>query len=215
MTLIVYSKDIVYRFFRRQGLISGLFFKVRDWLCPIDFLLPHIPSQGTLLDLGCGLGVFATSFAVAKPELQILGVDIEHKRILKAQQIASPISNLQFREGQVENLLQDEQFDCITMIDVIHHLPRPLQAPLIHWAYTHVRPGGRLIIKEIDSHPRWMLKATQLHDLLRFPKHRTAFLSPEDLLNPMKERGLQPSVTAKLQRIYLPHILYIFEKPHA
>ena len=52
------------------------------------------------------------------------------------------------------------------MVDVLHHIPPPSQRDAILEAARRVRPGGRLIFKDMASRPVWRRLANTLHDLV-------------------------------------------------
>jgi len=60
----------------------------------------------------------------------------------------------------------DEQFDAVTMIDVLHHIPPQAQEAFVDAACARVRPGGLFIYKDMADNPFWMAAGNRLHDLV-------------------------------------------------
>ena len=59
----------------------------------------YLPSSGTVLDIGCGFGLFSLYYAKRFPHLNILGIDYNSKRIEMARRAAS---KLQRHDGPSE-----------------------------------------------------------------------------------------------------------------
>jgi SAM-dependent methyltransferase len=83
----------------------------------IKFTADLIPANvKTLIDVGCGNGVFVNYLQTSRPNLDIIGMDrsataLKYVRTKKEQ---GDISNIQF---------PDKTFDCVTCLEVIEHLP--------------------------------------------------------------------------------------------
>jgi SAM-dependent methyltransferase len=100
----------------------------------------------TILDVGCGTGVFAAGIAAALPRATIWGVDLvdgmltggrERWRALRHQ--AVPV------QGDSERLpFRDAAFDVVTCANSFHHYPRQDRA--VAEMYRVLKPGGRLFL---------------------------------------------------------------------
>ena len=71
----------------------------------LSFLAP-LPAGARVVDLGTGMGSPAVVLALARPDLQVLGVDASSKKLAFLRQVAMelPIPNLQTVHGRLEDL---------------------------------------------------------------------------------------------------------------
>jgi len=71
----------------------------------LSFLAP-VPAGARVVDLGTGMGSPAVVLALARPDLQVLGVDASSKKLAFLRQVAMeiPIPNLQTIHGRLEDL---------------------------------------------------------------------------------------------------------------
>ena len=77
--------------------------------------------------------------------------------------------------------------DAVTMIDVVYHIPPEARAASLKNA-ERLRPGGFLIIKDIDKTPRAKYLWNYVHDLLMTRFQRCAYRPKRDM------RAAEPGV---------------------
>lgn len=134
-------------------------------LSVMDLLLP---SEGRILDVGCGFGLFSAYFAQTQPRRQITGIDTNARRIDTAHSVMAKLgyTGHEFLVGDVRSVrsVTDSRFDAIYVLDVMHHVPREDQEPLLVCLYDLLEPGGVLVLKDITTEPRIGLKFTELLD---------------------------------------------------
>lgn len=106
----------------------------------LDFLTSLNVQSHTLLDIGCGDGIFASESA--KCGWNVIGLDPATPTI--DEHAVNP-PNLKLVNGTLDDLGPDEKFICVTMWDVVEHLPDPV--PLLRNAWERVLPGGWLILE--------------------------------------------------------------------
>lgn len=107
----------------------------------ISWLTQH-PEIKTLVDIGCGLGVYAINMSNACPELKVTAVDIDPATIewcekYKAKYAKYP-DNLTFKIGR-----EDEKFsgfDCAMACEVLEHVDEPWD--FLNKLQAMVKPGG-------------------------------------------------------------------------
>jgi 16S rRNA (guanine527-N7)-methyltransferase len=99
--------------------------------------LAALPKGARVADLGTGMGSPAVVLALARPDLEVLGVDASNKKLAFLRQVAMelPVPNLKAVHGRLEDL-PPLQADWGTAKAV-----GPLE-PLIRWWTRHGRPGS-------------------------------------------------------------------------
>jgi len=84
-------------------------------------LAEFVPSQGTVLDVGCGYAVPAVWLLVIRPGLRIVGVDPDPERVRVAGRVLG--NRGQVVVGRAEELSpEDGPVDGALFLDVAHHL---------------------------------------------------------------------------------------------
>jgi 2-polyprenyl-3-methyl-5-hydroxy-6-metoxy-1,4-benzoquinol methylase len=94
-------------------------------------------KRGRLLDIGTGLGAFVEEAQRAGYDAQ--GVDLCAPLVKKAQ-----ARGLNVQCKPAEEVDAATPFDVVTMMDIIEHLPAPLE--MLATARRILRPGGELVI---------------------------------------------------------------------
>jgi SAM-dependent methyltransferase len=119
-------------------------------LSVMDLLLP---DRGRILDLGCGFGLFAGYFGQTQPAREIVGIDLNPKRIAMAAAVAAGLGLLNYRfvVGDVRQLELPGPFAGCYVLDVMHHVPADTQRPILEKIYDLLSPGGVLVMKDITT----------------------------------------------------------------
>jgi len=100
-------------------------------------VLPHIPPQTRLLDIGCGAN--ATLLRAVAPRLQ-QGVGLD----FKVQPFAA--GNLEVRQLRFEGQLPfaEASFDVVTMLAVLEHIQQ--EGDMLAEVHRVLVPGGKLVL---------------------------------------------------------------------
>src|ERR1700680_1940355 len=106
------------------------------------------PSGKTVVDIGCGGGLFAEEFA--KLGAQVIGVDPSAASLATARSHAAGAGwRIDYREGSGERLpLDDASVDIACCVDVLEHV-RALDAGISETARV-LRPGGVYLFDTIN-----------------------------------------------------------------
>ena len=119
-----------------------------------ELLLKAVPRPcPRALDAGCGLGEFARRLSRVANEVD--AIDSEPAVIARARQLSPESSNLHFAEASFLTWPEEESYDFVSMIAVLHHLPF---AEALTRAARMLRPGGVLAVLGLDR-PRTLLHA--------------------------------------------------------
>ena len=159
-----------------------------SWLAPIydRFAKPKddnqfvdfagLPTAGRLLDVGGGTGRVAYSLLGKASQLLVVDLSFEMLR----QAIAKP--GLLPANAYSEVLpFPDGSFDCVIMVDALHHVVNQAQTARELWRV--LRPGGRIVIEEPDIRT-FLVKLIAVGEKV--------LLMRSHILNPSQIAGLFP-----------------------
>lgn len=140
--------------------------------------------SGRLLDVGCASGLFLTKAADAG--WQVAGVEPAHALYLEALQRLAGRGTL-FQNSLEETKLGEQQFDAITLWDVLEHVVDP--ADTMKRCHDLLKPGGCLFLNvpDLDSFEARLLGRRWP---LLLPEHLNYFNRPSLQLC-AKRSGLQ------------------------
>lgn len=130
--------------------------------------VPDPPSEGDLLDLGCGWGPVALSLATASPGARVWAVDVNERALDLTRRNASALGLTGVRAVRPEQVPEDVQFAAIWSNPPIRVGKETLHAMLRQWL-GRLAPRGQahlVVAKNLgsDSLLRWL--ATGLGDLV-------------------------------------------------
>ncbi len=139
-----------------------------EWF--LDDIIQYLPEHGTVIDLGCGFGLFTLAFAIARPQCSFIGLDMDEKRISVAKLIAEKLhlTNITFLARDVCDIHDElgSNIDTLIMLDLIHHIPIAPGDRVMQHALALVKPAGTFLVKDIAAHPHWMAYFSYLMDKL-------------------------------------------------
>jgi len=124
--------------------------------------LPARPGQ-SLLDVGCFAGTFL-SLACPERFTRQLGVDVLPAQIDYANRnYGAPHREFRYLKSITALSGIDEQFDCITLIEVIEHLTAAEIDALFGHLARLLRKGGQLVVTTPNYASTWPLLETLLN----------------------------------------------------
>lgn len=134
-------------------------------------LLGLLDPDWTVGDLGCGTGRVAE--ALAPFVRRVVAVDDSQAMLDAAQARINGTGVIELRRGRLEELpVSDGEIDLAVLSLVLHHVPEPARA-LAEAART-LRPGGRVLVVDMQPHTREEYRQEMGHVWLGFPPERLA-----------------------------------------
>lgn len=132
----------------------------------------------TILDAGCGSGVFSFELAKRHPGAEVIGIELEPDLVDRANEIArrAGLTNCRFEQGDVTNLDFDGKFDLVVSVDNFEHVEDDVTAMRTLW--RALRPGGTLVAHVPGYERRWILFGRRVN--FDVPGHvRPGYRAPE------------------------------------
>jgi arsenite methyltransferase len=115
----------------------------------------YLRPEMAVADIGAGTGFMADGLAPLVKRVYV--VDGSPAMLAVARQNLAAFDNIEFHEADGLTLpFPDESLDAAFANMYLHHTPDPLAA--IREMIRVLRPGGRLVITDMDSHPYAWLK---------------------------------------------------------
>ncbi|KAF3916513.1 hypothetical protein ABW20_dc0101349 [Dactylellina cionopaga] len=127
-------------------------------------------SRGlTVLDVGCGGGIFSEAVARLPDTAKVIGLDPSEQvlGVARAHAKKDPTlpGKLQYVNSSIDSYSSDHQFDLVTLFEVVEHVPYP--AAFLETCMRHVRPGGWIVLSTIArTWSSWMTTKVIAEDLL-------------------------------------------------
>jgi 2-polyprenyl-6-hydroxyphenyl methylase/3-demethylubiquinone-9 3-methyltransferase len=150
---VLRRKDIL-RFYRQAPRGTRLYLRVKLRICPLLRLEELYPKAGKVVDLGCGNGTFSNILKLGGPEREVLGVDLDPRKVEAARAVHAEVVGLEFREGDIA-AMDYPSADVYSLVDVLYLIPFDRQDEILRKCHAALRPGGTLVVKEMDTRPRW------------------------------------------------------------
>jgi len=136
---------------------------LRAYITPFELITRLIPKGSNVLDIGCGTGSFLYLISVLRYPVSLTGIDILDTNLPGIYSKSGPV---QYFKTGTPSSLKKNNFDVVSLIDVIHHINDDSRQEFILSVLDLIRPGGMLIVKEMSSSPKFYAWMNILHDLL-------------------------------------------------
>jgi len=137
----------------------------RALTCPFGPLIDRFPTRGAVLDVGCGHGLLINLLArdPSRRGLKLVGIDHDAAKIERARRTAP--SGVDFSTRAL-NSFSEPAFNAVSIVDVLYTVKRQVWGEILGGCLRALRPGGRLIVKEVVDRPRWKYWAIMAQETL-------------------------------------------------
>lgn len=193
--------------------------RYRDRICPIGILMDQVPAGSTVLDVGCGAGLFVLCLAAAGKAEAAVGIDSNAAAVAIARRALQRLPALgidtpdryAFLHLAADAPWPDGEFDVVSLIDVMHHVEPAGQQRFLAAAAAKVAPGGILLYKDVCRRPRWRAWANSLHDLI-VARQWSHYVPVEDVEAWAGQEGLETLDRQCYSRLVYGHEMLVMRK---
>jgi 2-polyprenyl-3-methyl-5-hydroxy-6-metoxy-1,4-benzoquinol methylase len=202
--------------FSSGPLLSRMIQQLRPYICPFHELLAVVPKNSSVLDVGCGSGIFLGLLIKRVGLRSALGFDysesgIELAKLMLANMPAEMTKNIDFELRNANQPWPEGDFDVVSMIDVMHHVNPAAQRKVFLEAVDHVAPGGLLLYKDMADKPFVFALANKLHDLI-MARQWINYVPTALIKRWATEAGLYVVLESRCRMIWYAHEWIVFRK---
>ena len=177
----------------------------RYWHASLSRLERLVVRKGTVLDLGCGHGVFANLMGLREPGRAVLALE---KNPEKAALARGRVTNVRVEDRDIASDTLPP-VDAITLIDVLHHLQSfAEQEELLDAVARVLAPGGQFVLKEVTTALPARFRLTVLLDRIAYPGESFYFRHHDDFRRLLDDRGFDTEFVPFWKGI--PYSEYVF-----
>jgi len=187
---------------------------------PYEHVEQYIPTQGNIVDLGCGWGMFANLLALKSPQRNVYGIDLDTRKISWAKKtLTENRKNINFLAQDLKDL-DLPSVEAVVLYDVAHHLEEETQTKVLQECYKKLSVGGYLILKENDVVPFWKLQVANFVEAIALgfnitESAKVVFRSREDWKKRLTSIGFTVVSDEHIETPYgffVPHSILICQK---
>jgi len=211
------DKRKIFKLYNDAPLNMQAYMRIKLRICPLIKLEEYFPNRGTIVDLGCGNGLFPNILSLGSLGRRVIGLDLDEKKIKAANQTKIPDSHIQYQIGDVVET-EYPRGDVLTLVDVLYLIPYDKEEMVLKKCYQSLSKGGSLIIKEMDTYPRWKYLYNLFQETLAVKwigftlGEKFFFRSREEYLEILKRIGFSVEFIPLHSGYWYPHIAYICTK---
>lgn len=163
--------------------IVGLRIRARN----VFSLIPKNRQYARILDAGSGSGVFSFELGRRFPEARVLGIDFQKEAIEACMCIAEKtgVTNVEFRQEQIENMRENNTFDLVLCVDILEHIEDDLRA--LRGLSKAAAPGGILVLHVPALYRRYPVWKKSLN--FDVETHVRVGYSPKEIREKVRQAG--------------------------
>ncbi|KAA6348783.1 Ubiquinone biosynthesis O-methyltransferase [termite gut metagenome] len=186
----------------------------RPYICPFNVILDIIKDKSiSFFDIGCGFGQFLSLVVKYLCPDKVMGIEISNELLKIANQTLQLTKfqnyNLEVYNGsQLPVTLKD--YNYISMIDILHHIPKKEQEAYLKNLCQHLKKGDKLLFKDINAKTPFVI-FNKIHDLI-LSRQITHELPAAKVVDIFENMELEIRYFKKITTIVYPHYIILAEK---
>ena len=185
--------------------------RLRKVVCPLDEVCNCVADGSSVFDLGCGTGAMLLELIRARNVKTVGGCEVSDKALREAEiAINRELGHSGEFVAAKEPPLCLSAYDCITLIDVLHHIPKDAQEAYLRKLAGHMKPGSILVLKDIDASGP-LVWFNRLHDAI-FAGNGFQEIAASKAEAMLEGAGLAIERRWTVRRLWYPHYFLIAGK---
>lgn len=181
----------------------------RPRICPFHVLIDFIEPASSVLDIGCGSGLWLFLLTRMNRIASGWGVEVRPKKIAVANSLKRESDPLEFITQNPADTWPQKSPDILSMIDVLHHIPPVEQKNFIQRIDdTKTR---RIIFKDIDPTAKIKSCMNTLHDLV-LSQQKPTYCRKEKVAGWLEEMGYRIQHVGRHDMLWYSHYLIVADK---
>lgn len=147
----------LYQHVPHQSWFHRWFERLRSRVLPMQAIDRVVPSAGRIVEIGCGHGLIANYLAMTSAQRNVIGIDIDARRIAIAQATIAGRPNIAFRLGRFEAQAAAD-LDMVILFGVLCLIPMTEWATLFRAIWQSLKPGGSVLLHDIRKNDSWLFR---------------------------------------------------------
>lgn len=149
----------------------------------------------TVIDIGCGGGILAESMARSGANVTGLDMAEDSLSVAKLHALEAGVSvNYQQATAEQYALSQPAQFDVVTCMEMLEHVPQPMS--VVQACADLAKPGATLFFSTLNrTRKAWLLAIVGAEQVLKLVPKGThefnKFIRPSELMRFIEQAGLE------------------------
>lgn len=190
--------------FRALPAPTRAFLLARLAVAPLGPMEPELRSlRGRVLSLGCGHGLIDRYVAEINRDVAIEGIELDEGRVRQAQATREHAPRVSARVADVTSFEPGDGYDGALAVDVLHHVPAAAHPGIAAALARALRPGGRLLVKDMAPEPRRQYLLNRTHDRIVAGPEPFHCRMPDDMAGILRAAGFEILGVRRLQRLRL------------
>lgn len=168
--------------------------------------------SGTVLSLGSGLSMLERYLAELEPGLSFEGIDLDPLKVELIGRTHHLSPRVGLREGDatmVDVIADGTLYDAVLICDAMHHFPADMHADVLASAAEVVRPGGVVVVKDLDARPAWKFHWNRIHDRIVAGPEPIHCRPPSEMAGLLDKAGLVVDHARRIDHTFTPYAHYI------
>ncbi len=166
--------------------------------------------SGLFLSLGSGLCMLERYLAELNPRLSFEGVDLDPAKVdlIARTRHRSPRVGLRLADATTLEA-QADTFDGALVCDALHHFLPDTHTDVVATVARTVKPGGVVVVKDLDTRPAWKYHWNRLHDRIVAGPEPIWCRTPAEMAMLLEKAGLEVELAERVDNALTPYAHYL------